>query len=82
MSVGKPEGELSLGISRRRWEDNIKMGVEFIHLVEDADKWRTLVNTPLMIGFHKRKGISRSTQQLSASQENVSSTEILKLFEN
>jgi hypothetical protein len=82
MSVGKPEGELSLGISRRRWEDNIKMDVECIHLVEDADQWRTLVNTPLMIGLHKRKVISRSTQQLSASQENVSSTEIFKLLEN
>jgi len=23
--VGKPEGKRSLGITRRRWEDNIKM---------------------------------------------------------
>jgi hypothetical protein len=23
--VGKPEGRMSLGRSRRRWEDNIKM---------------------------------------------------------
>jgi hypothetical protein len=25
--VGKPEGERPLGRSRRRWEDNIKMGL-------------------------------------------------------
>jgi hypothetical protein len=24
--VGKPEGTIPLGIPRRRWEDNIKMG--------------------------------------------------------
>jgi hypothetical protein len=30
---------------RRRWEDNIKTGwehVDWIRLVEDRDKWRTL----------------------------------------
>jgi hypothetical protein len=26
--VGKPEGKRPLGIPRRRWEDNIKMGVQ------------------------------------------------------
>jgi hypothetical protein len=28
-SVGKPEGEKPIGISGRRWEDNIKMKIEY-----------------------------------------------------
>jgi hypothetical protein len=51
-----PEFELSktaLGRPRRRWEDNIKMDlreigfgdVDWIHWVQDRDRWRTLVNT-------------------------------------
>jgi hypothetical protein len=28
MLVGKPEGKRPLGRPRRRWEDNIKMGLE------------------------------------------------------
>jgi len=28
ISVGKPEGRRPLGIPRRRWEDNIKMGLQ------------------------------------------------------
>jgi hypothetical protein len=51
--VGKLEGRRSLGRSRRRWEDNIKMDlgeigfgdVDWIHLVQDRDRWRALVNT-------------------------------------
>jgi hypothetical protein len=51
--VGRPEGTRSLGRSRRRWEDNIKMDlreirfgdVDLIHLAEDRDRWRGLVNT-------------------------------------
>ena len=50
--VGKPEGRRPLGRPRRRWEDNIKMdlqemgcvGVDWIELAQDADKWRALVN--------------------------------------
>jgi hypothetical protein len=30
MLFGKPEGKRPLGISRRRWEDNIKMDIEYI----------------------------------------------------
>jgi hypothetical protein len=51
--VGRPEGRRPLGIPRRRWEDNIKMGiretgfwdVDWIHLAQDRDRWRALVNT-------------------------------------
>jgi hypothetical protein len=50
--VGKPEGKIPLERPRRRWEDGIKMdlreigwgGVEWIHLAEDRDRWRAVVN--------------------------------------
>ena len=48
--VGKPEGKRSLGRSRRRWEDNIKMDLQEVggdrgdrmELAQDRDRWRTL----------------------------------------
>jgi hypothetical protein len=51
--VGRPEGRRPLGRPRRRWEDNIKMGlreigfgdVDRINLAQDRDEWRILVNT-------------------------------------
>jgi hypothetical protein len=50
--VGKPEGKSPLERPRRRWEDVIKMdlreigcrGVEWIHLAQDRDRWRAVVN--------------------------------------
>jgi hypothetical protein len=52
--VGKPEGKRPLLGPRRRWEDGIKMdlreiglgggGVEWIHLAQDRDRWRVVVN--------------------------------------
>jgi hypothetical protein len=50
--VGKPEGKRPLGRPRRRWEDGIKMdlreiglgGVKWIHLAQDRDRWRSVVN--------------------------------------
>jgi hypothetical protein len=50
--VEKPEGKSTLGRPRRRWEDNIKMDlrvvgcgdVDWIELVQDRNRWRTLVN--------------------------------------
>jgi ribosome biogenesis protein Nip4 len=51
--VGRPEGRRPLGRSRRRWEDNIKTDlrkigfgdVDWIHWVQDRDRWWALVNT-------------------------------------
>jgi hypothetical protein len=51
--VGRPEVRRPLGRPRRRWEDNIKMdlreigsgNVDWIHLAQDRDRWRALVNT-------------------------------------
>jgi len=50
--VGKPEGKKSLGRPRRRWVDNIRMDLQEvgckymdrIGLVQDRDRWRTLVS--------------------------------------
>jgi hypothetical protein len=50
--MGRPEGNKPLGRPRRRWEDGIKIdlgeigwgGVEWIHLAQDRDHWRALVN--------------------------------------
>jgi hypothetical protein len=52
--VGKPEEKRLLGRPRRRWEDGIKIdlreigwgggGVEWIHLAQDRDRWRAVVN--------------------------------------
>jgi hypothetical protein len=50
--VGKPEVKRPLGRKRRRWKDNIKMGLQevgcvgmdWIELAEDRDRWRALVN--------------------------------------
>ena len=49
--VGKPEGKRSLGRTRHRWEDNIKMDLQevgcgrmdWIELAQDRDRWRALV---------------------------------------
>jgi hypothetical protein len=50
--VGRPEGRRPLGRPRRRWEDikmdlrEIRFGdVDWIHLAQDRDRWRALVNT-------------------------------------
>jgi hypothetical protein len=50
--VGKPEGKKPLGRPRRRWVNNIRMGlgevgwddVDWIGLAQDGNRWRALVN--------------------------------------
>ena len=50
--VRKPEGKRSLGRPRHRWVDNIRMDLQevgcgymdWIGLVQDRDRWRTLVS--------------------------------------
>jgi hypothetical protein len=51
--VGKPGGKRPLGRSGNRREDNIRMdisetkwqGVDWMHVAQERDKWRALVNT-------------------------------------
>jgi hypothetical protein len=50
--VGKPEGKRPTGRPRLRWQDIImdlkETGwecVDWIHLAQDRDKWRAVVNT-------------------------------------
>jgi hypothetical protein len=51
--VGKPGEKRPLGRPRRRWEDNIKIGVQevggdrgdWMELAQDRDRWRALVGT-------------------------------------
>jgi hypothetical protein len=50
--VGKLEGKRPLRRPRRRWKNGIKMylreigwgGVEWIHLAQERDRWRAVVN--------------------------------------
>jgi hypothetical protein len=50
--VGKSAGKRQLGRPRRRWEDNIKMGLQEvgcvgmdrIEVAQDRDRWLALVN--------------------------------------
>jgi hypothetical protein len=51
--LGKPEGKIPLGRPRGKWKDDIRVdlkeigweGVDWIHLAQDRDQWRGLVNT-------------------------------------
>jgi len=57
--VGKPEGKRLLGRPRRRWVNNIRMGlqevgcgcVDWIVLAQDRDSWRTLVSAVMNLWF-------------------------------
>jgi hypothetical protein len=50
--VGKPEGKRPLGRPRRRWLDNIKMGLReigwvvmhWIDVTQERNQWKVLVN--------------------------------------
>jgi hypothetical protein len=51
--VGKPKRKITLGRRRRRWVDDTKMdlkeigwgGVDWMHLAQDRDQWRAVMNT-------------------------------------
>jgi hypothetical protein len=54
------------GRPRRPWKDSIEIGlweigwegVDWIHLAQDRDRWRAVVNTVMNIWVHKKRGIS------------------------
>ena len=57
--VGKPEERRPIGRPRRRWEDNIKMGLQevgcgwmdWIELAQDTDSYWALVNSAMNLRF-------------------------------
>ena len=64
--MGKTEGKRPLGRPRRRWEVNIKMGLQevgggcedWMELVQDRDRLRALVSTVMNLRVPKMRGIS------------------------
>ena len=54
--VGKPERKRPLGRPRRKWQDNIKIGLQegrfcgmdWTELAHDMDSWRVLVNAVMI----------------------------------
>jgi hypothetical protein len=60
----KPEGRRPLGRPIRRWEGDIKMDhrdigwevVNWIHLAQDRDQWRTLVTTVINLWIPQKAG--------------------------
>ena len=56
--VGRPEGRSPFGIRRHRWDDNIKkdiqvVGIDWIELAQDRDRWHAFVNVLMNFQFRK-----------------------------
>jgi hypothetical protein len=57
--VGKPEGKTPYGRPRRGWEDNIRLDLKgimwrdviWMHMAEDRDRRRALLNTVIKLCF-------------------------------
>jgi hypothetical protein len=62
--VRGPEGRRPFGRPRRRWEDNIKMGLQevgwggmdWIELAQDRDRWRALENLVMNLRVPQNAG--------------------------
>jgi hypothetical protein len=70
--AGKPQRKRSLWRPRRRWMDNIKIGLREIGISGGLlwTRWR-------IFGFHKMLGSSWVVSQLAASQEGFSSIQLV-----
>jgi hypothetical protein len=57
--IGKLEGKRPIGRPRCRWKDNIKIelreigreGMDWMHLAQDRNQWRTFGNTVMKLRF-------------------------------
>jgi hypothetical protein len=63
MCISKPEGKRPLVRPRRRWKDTVidlrEPGwevVNWMHLSEDRDQWRAVVNTVMNLRVPKEAG--------------------------
>jgi hypothetical protein len=62
--VRNHEGKKQRGRPRRRWEDHIRMdlgeirweGVDRLHLAQDKDRWRALVNISMNLRVPQKAG--------------------------
>jgi hypothetical protein len=58
-NASEDEGKRPRGIPRRNWDDNIRMDlkeivlefVDWIHLAQDSNRWRVLVNMVMKLWF-------------------------------
>ena len=65
-SGGEIWGKETIGETRRRWEDNIKMDLQevgggcgdWMELAQDREKWRALVSMVMNLRDPKMRGIS------------------------
>jgi hypothetical protein len=82
---GKPEAKRPLVKPRRRWENDIRMDLtevgwkrlDWIHLAQERDQWRALVNRVKNFVFHKGWGIFCAGDLLLSSRGGFCSMELV-----